>query len=100
MVFYVAPLSFLLLRQRLSKKNKKISQILLGCLPDVESGLQTYMSEMQREGRIETLRFFIKILAFLGKPLYNKPCVMECSARLAQLVEHLTLNQGVQGSSP
>ena len=34
---------------------------------------------------------------------YNHFCVEEMNARnalLAQLVEHLTLNQGVQGSSP
>ncbi len=28
------------------------------------------------------------------------PCTQELFAPLAQLVEHLTLNQGVQGSSP
>ena len=36
----------------------------------------------------------------MKKALYNSPCVMKCNARLAQLVEHLTLNQGVQGSNP
>ena len=47
-----------------------------------------------------------KILAFEKKMLYNITCVKELVkklknyARLAQLVEHLTLNQGVQGSSP
>ena len=40
------------------------------------------------------------MLAFEGKALYNSPCVTKEDARLAQLVEHLTLNQGVQGSSP
>lgn len=55
MVFYVAPLSFLLLRQNLSEKNAKISQVLLGRLSVVESGIQTHMPEMQREGRIETI---------------------------------------------
>ena len=45
-----------------------------------------------------------KVLAFWKNVLYNKHCVWEIYkkeyARLAQLVEHLTLNQGVQGSSP
>lgn len=47
-----------------------------------------------------------KPLAILKKLLYNNPCVMKITdkilqdARLAQLVEHLTLNQGVQGSNP
>lgn len=55
MVFYEKTLSFLLLRQNLSKKYEKISKVLLGCLPVVEPGIQTYVSEMQREGRIETI---------------------------------------------
>ena len=47
-----------------------------------------------------------KLLAFSKKLLYNITCVKETqkqnkeNARLAQLVEHLTLNQGVQGSNP
>ena len=47
-----------------------------------------------------------KVLAFTRKLLYNIPCVEEKpyetkeDARLAQLAEHLTLNQGVQGSNP
>ncbi len=43
-----------------------------------------------------------KRLAFLTIIIYNTPCVEEIhtQALLAQLVEHLTLNQGVQGSSP
>ena len=47
-----------------------------------------------------------KLLAFSKKLLYNINCVKETqkqnkeNARLAQLVEHLTLNQGVQGSNP
>ena len=44
-----------------------------------------------------------KVLAFWKNVLYNKHCVERYTkkyARLAQLVEHLTLNQGVQGSSP
>ncbi len=40
-------------------------------------------------------------LAFLVCVLYNRSCVEKCiCAPLAHLVEHLTLNQGVQGSSP
>ena len=39
------------------------------------------------------------------RTLYNNSCLKERTynlreARLAQLVEHLTLNQGVQGSNP
>ena len=46
-----------------------------------------------------------KVLAFLKELLYNNSCLKERTynlreARLAQLVEHLTLNQGVQGSNP
>ena len=47
-----------------------------------------------------------KHLHFRKVILYNTSCVTENvatqnkPARLAQLVEHLTLNQGVQGSSP
>ena len=44
------------------------------------------------------------MLAFLKTIYYNNTCLRNKSingqARLAQLVEHLTLNQGVQGSSP
>ena len=32
--------------------------------------------------------------------VYNNACLVKRNALLAQLVEHLTLNQGVQGSSP
>ena len=60
-----ATLSFLLLRQNLSKKNAEISKVLLGCLPIIESGIQAHMPEMQREGRIESLRFLKKYLHFL-----------------------------------
>ena len=35
----------------------------------------------------------------MRKSLYNSICT-EKQARLAQLAEHLTLNQGVQGSNP
>ena len=46
-------------------------------------------------------KFFKKMLAFLILLLYNIRCVKELTlAPLAQLEEHLTLNQGVQGSSP
>ncbi len=41
-----------------------------------------------------------KIVAFLKKILYNNFRVNDIDARLAQLAEHLTLNQGVQGSNP
>ena len=46
-----------------------------------------------------------KKLAFFSIVIYNVPCVessqqFQMHALLAQLVEHLTLNQGVQGSSP
>ena len=47
-----------------------------------------------------------KTLEIIKKILYNIPCVKEKinsimrNAPLAQLVEHLTLNQGVQGSNP
>ena len=65
-------------------------------------------------GLSELLRTVTKNLKFLKKPLaillkvyYNVPCHSErvtnihmIFAPLAQLVEHLTLNQGVQGSSP
>ena len=51
--------------------------------------------------------FFKKMLAFHKHFAYNNTCVQENGlfrnrkhALLAQLVEHLTLNQGVQGSSP
>ena len=46
------------------------------------------------------------MLAFIKILLYNITCVTEKikmkrrDARLAQLAEHLTLNQGVQGSNP
>ena len=41
------------------------------------------------------------MLAFFEKGVYNIFCVKEnAHASLAQLVEHLTLNQGVRGSSP
>ena len=46
------------------------------------------------------------MLAFSRIVLYNITCVKEKLdenkkyARLAQLAEHLTLNQGVQGSNP
>lgn len=60
------------------------------------------------------LYFFQILLNFLKKTLakhktlyYNNFCVLQRTqtadtghAPLAQLVEHLTLNQGVQGSSP
>ena len=60
------------------------------------------------------LYFFQILLIFLKKTLakhktlyYNNFCVLQRTqtadtghAPLAQLVEHLTLNQGVQGSSP
>ena len=39
-------------------------------------------------------------LAILIPFLYNNLCVKIRYARLAQLAEHLTLNQGVQGSNP
>ena len=39
------------------------------------------------------------MLAISDAAIYNISCVMKC-APLAQLVEHLTLNQGVRGSSP
>ena len=54
----------------------------------------------------KNLKNFKKLLAFSKKLLYNIACVKETqkqnkeNARLAQLVEHLTLNQGVQGSNP
>ena len=44
-----------------------------------------------------------KVLAFFIFIVYNNSCICENKneyAPLAQLVEHLTLNQGVQGSSP
>ena len=44
-----------------------------------------------------------KVLAFSNKRIYNNPCRKDRAAGyalLAQLVEHLTLNQGVRGSSP
>lgn len=47
-----------------------------------------------------------KGVAFRQQLIYNTICVEEHetqkqkNARLAQLVEHLTLNQGVQGSNP
>ena len=45
------------------------------------------------------------MLAFFLNMAYNQSCVVrekaaQRNAPLAQLVEHLTLNQGVQGSSP
>ena len=49
------------------------------------------------------LNFFKKVLAFWEMMYYNHFCVEKMNvgnALLAQLVEHLTLNQGVQGSSP
>ena len=54
--------------------------------------------------------FLKKVLAFHNNIAYNNTCVRQeksspddkitSYALLAQLVEHLTLNQGVQGSSP
>ena len=44
-----------------------------------------------------------KRLAFFKKGIYNTTCRCETATKnalLAQLVEHLTLNQGVRGSSP
>jgi hypothetical protein len=47
----------------------------------------------------ELIKLFEKVLAkFITIP-YNNICVQK-KVPLAQLVEHLTLNQGVQGSSP
>ena len=53
------------------------------------------------------LNFFKKTLAKHKTLYYNNFCVLQRTqtadtghAPLAQLVEHLTLNQGVQGSSP
>ena len=40
------------------------------------------------------------IFFFLSLTLFSFQGVFEGYAPLAQLVEHLTLNQGVQGSSP
>ena len=57
-------------------------------------------------GYKEKRRKIKKQLAFFWKLLYNITCVREWpdgntkDARLAQLAEHLTLNQGVQGSNP
>ncbi len=48
-------------------------------------------------------KLFKKTLAFLKTMYYNLHCAFDEDTRyapLAQLVEHLTLNQGVQGSSP
>ena len=40
------------------------------------------------------------MLAFYKIIMYNKFCRRKRYAPLAQLAEHLTLNQGVQGSNP
>ena len=44
--------------------------------------------------------FFKKCIAFSQKVQYNNTCVEKMHGFLAQLAEHLTLNQGVQGSNP
>ena len=47
------------------------------------------------------MKYFKKKLAIMNLLYYNNFCSLELQhAPLAQLVEHLTLNQGVQGSSP
>ena len=51
----------------------------------------------------KSTKLFKKTLAFLKTMYYNLHCAFDEDTRyapLAQLVEHLTLNQGVQGSSP
>ena len=42
----------------------------------------------------------LKILYYNQQCTWRKHVDIISDARLAQLVEHLTLNQGVQGSSP
>ena len=64
----------------------------------------------RRRGKKKKNKIFLKnyknFLDFLRKVAYNNSCVENTDAQLnrnallAQLVEHLTLNQGVQGSSP
>ena len=55
---------------------------------------------------LKKMKKFEKGVAFWQQLIYNTICVEEHetqkqkNARLAQLVEHLTLNQGVQGSNP
>ncbi len=44
--------------------------------------------------------FLKKVVANSNSLCYILSCVVNTDAPLAQLVEHLTLNQGVQGSSP
>ena len=46
--------------------------------------------------------FFLPLFSLLSliPPLFSFQGVFKEYAPLAQLVEHLTLNQGVQGSSP
>ncbi len=48
------------------------------------------------------MKNFEKVLAIFEILFYNISCVQETqgNAPLAQLAEHLTLNQGVQGSNP
>ena len=60
-------------------------------------------SEKKQRNSIKKIK---KTLEIIKKILYNISCVKEKinsimrNAPLAQLVEHLTLNQGVQGSNP